>query len=335
MSGLEKADTMETKDEPGGMMQRVKPLRVVFMGSPDFAIPVLEAVLGLGPEWAVVAAYTSPDRQSGRGRQAHRPPVMRFASDRGIPTLSPSRLSAEGEVERFGALSADLVVLAAYGLLLPVAFLAGPRFGAVNVHPSLLPRHRGAAPVVATILAGDETTGASVIVMDEGLDTGPLLGRREVQLDGTERTPQLTARLFAMGADLLADVLPEYVSGALAPMPQPTEGATVVKRLSKADGQLDWTKPAAVLERQVRAFDPWPGSATSWGGKRLEVLDAAVGEGRRTVPGAVVAIDGSVGVGTAEGVLVLRRVKLEGRRATAAADFVRGHREFLGATLPS
>ena len=316
------------------MMRRVDPFRVVFMGSPDFAIPVLEAVLGLGQEWVVVAAYTSPNRESGRGRQPHRSPVKAFASERGIPTLSPSRLSAEGEVERFEALSADLVVLAAYGLLLPVPFLTGPRFGAVNVHPSLLPRHRGAAPVAGTILAGDETTGVSVIVMDEGLDTGPVLGRREVRLDGTERTPQLTARLFAMGADLLADVLPAYVSGALAPMPQPTEGATVVKRLSKADGLLDWTKPAAVLERQVRAFDPWPGSATTWDGKRLEVLDAAVGEAGSTAPGTV-DIDGGVGVSTTDGVLVLRRVKLEGRRATAAADFVRGHRAFLGVTLPS
>ena len=189
--------------------------------------------------------------------------------------------------------------------------------------------------MAGAILAGDETTGVSVIVMDEGLDTGPVLGRREVRLDGTEHTPQLTARLFAMGADLLADVLPAYVSGALAPTPQPTEGATVIKRLSKADGLLDWTKPAAVLERQVRAFDPWPGSATIWDGKRLEVLDAAVGEAGSTAPGTVVDIDGGVGVSTTDGVLVLRRVKLEGRSAMGIAEFLRGQSDFLGAGLPA
>ena len=308
------------------------PVRVVFMGTPEVAVPVLEAVLGLGPGWPVVGVYTAPDRRAGRGREVRSAPVKAFASARGLGVLSPTRLTVAEEVARFEALSADLVVLAAYGLLLPKPFLEGPRFGAVNVHPSLLPRHRGATPVAAAILAGDGTTGASVIVMDEGLDTGPVLARSEVALDGTERTPALTERLFALGGGLLAGLLPRYVAGRLSPVPQVGEGATMVKRLRKADGDLDWSQPAARLERQVRAYDPWPGAATTWLGRRLDVLDAGVAAGGGA-PGLVVELDGGVGVGTGDGLLVLRSVRLAGRAPTTAEEFVRGHREFVGATL--
>ena len=332
---LAQATARQTAVFGDGIMEPMNPVRVVFMGTPEIAVPVLEAVLGLGSRWPVVGVYAAPDRPAGRGREVRSAPVKAFAEKRGLGVLSPTRLGAPEEVERFEALRADLVVLAAYGLLLPKPFLDGPRFGAVNVHPSLLPRHRGAAPVAATILAGDEATGASVIVMDEGLDTGPLLARSEpVVLDGTERTPGLTARLFALGAELLTDVLPRYVAGDAVPQPQVAEGATLVKRLSKADGDLDWSQPASQLERQVRAYDPWPGSATTWRGQRLEVLDAGVAPGGGT-PGTVVELDGAVGVGTGDGLLVLRSVRLAGRPATTAEEFVRGHRELVGATLPS
>ena len=333
--GLAQATARQTAATADGMMWSMDTVRVVFMGSPEVAVPVLEAVLGLGSGWPVVGVYTAPDRPAGRGREVKSAPVKAFAQTRGLDVLSPARLKAEVEIERFEALGADLVVLAAYGLLLPKPFLEGPRFGAVNVHPSLLPRHRGAAPVAATILAGDPATGVSVIVMDEGLDTGPVLVRSApVALDGTERTPGLTARLFALGAGLLAEVLPRYVAGEAPPRRQ-GEGATLVKRLSKADGDLDWGQPAAVLERQVRAYDPWPGSATTWRGARFEVLDAEVATAPGLVPGLVLDLDGVVGVGTGDGLLVLRSVRLAGRPAATAAEFVRGHRGFVGATLPS
>ena len=340
-SGLAQATAWQKAAVTDGMMSSMDTVHVVFMGSPEVAIPVLEAVLGLGSGWPVVGVYTAPDRRAGRGRPAGRgresrsAPVKAFAVTRGLGVLSPTRLTAPGEVERFEALGADLVVLAAYGLLLPKPFLEGPRFGAVNVHPSLLPRHRGAAPVAATILAGDPATGVSVIVMDEGLDTGPVLARSApVALDGTERTAGLTARLFALGAGLLAEVLPRYVVGEAMPQRQ-GEGATLVKRLSKADGDLDWDQPAARLERQVRAYDPWPGSATTWRGARFEVLDAEVAAAPGLVPGLVIDLDGAVGVGTGDGLLVLRSVRLAGRPETTAAEFVRGHRGFVGATLPN
>jgi methionyl-tRNA formyltransferase len=238
------------------------------------------------------------------------------------------------EQERFKALGPDLVVLAAYGLILPDAFLFVPRHGAVNVHPSLLPRWRGAAPVPAAIMAGDDVTGTSIMVMNEGLDTGPVIASRSVPLDGSERSPELMARLFELGAELLAESLPAYIAGKLAPRPQGDDGVTVVKRFRKEDGVLDWTKTAVELERQVRAFDPWPGSMTTWNGKRLEVVEAGVGvPGPGAAPGSVVRGDMGVGVTTGKGVLLLRTVKLEGRSATAIADFVRGHEEFLRARL--
>jgi methionyl-tRNA formyltransferase len=312
-------------------------LRVVFMGSPAFTVPVLEAVLSLRlPEPVrMVGVYTAPDRASGRGRRLAASPVKEFAVSRGLPVLSPPRVTPSEEQQRFADLGADLVVLAAYGLLLPSAFLFGPRHGAVNVHPSLLPRHRGATPVPAAILAGDGETGTSIIVMDEGLDTGAILAQQRVALAGTERTPELTDRLFRLGATMLADCLPPYVAGERAPMPQPDDGATMAKRFSKEDGTIDWAQPAHVLERRVRALDPWPGTATTWEGKRLQVLDAAVGRHAPGAPGAVSRSGDGVVVSTGVGALLLRRVRLEGRSTVSAEEFVRGRPAFAGASLPS
>lgn len=319
------------------MMPRMVALRVVFMGSPVFAVPVLEAVLDLRlpEEVRVVGVYTAPDRAAGRGRRLAASPVKELAVSRGLPVLSPARVTPSEEQERFAELGADLVVLAAYGLLLPSTFLFGPRHGAVNVHPSLLPRHRGATPVPAAILAGDGETGTSIIVMDEGLDTGAILAQQRVALAGTERTPELTDRLFRIGATMLGDCLPPYVTGKRAPMPQPDEGATMAKRFSKGDGPIDWAQPAHVLERRVRALNPWPGTSTTWEGRGLQVLEAAVGSPGSGSPGAVTRSGGGIAVTTGEGTLKLLRVRLEGRGAVSAEEFERGHPAFAGASLPS
>ena len=317
----------------------VSGLRIVFMGTPGFVVPVLESVVrfanGLGG--SVVAAYTAPDEPAGRGRRVRRSAVSEYAEAGGIPVMTPRRVTTSEETERFVALGADLVVLAAYGLLLPRPFLYEPTNGAVNVHPSLLPRHRGASPVAAAILAGDDVTGTSLIRMDEGLDTGPVLAQSAVALAGSERTPELTERLFGLGAAMLEECLPGYVAGELAPVPQASEGVTVVKRFAKEDGALDWTRPAVELERRVRAFDPWPGTATTWGGKRLEVLDAGVADERPAdvEPGTVVVLGRGVGVACGEGLLELGRVRLEGRGDVSGADFARGRGDFVGARLPS
>jgi methionyl-tRNA formyltransferase len=301
-------------------------LRVVFMGSPAPVVPVLDALVAHANErgWTVPAVYAAPDRPAGRGRGLRAAPVAERARALGLEVLTPARLRGEEEQARFRALGADLVVLAAYGLLLPPVFLGpevagGPRHGALNIHPSLLPRWRGASPVAAAIRAGDRESGVCLMRMDAGLDTGPVLARERVPLTGTERTPQLTDRLFAIGAGLLTRSLDPYLAGTLVPAPQAEEGVTVCGRWRKEDGVLDWARPAAELERAVRAFDPWPGTFTTWRGQRLEVLEASVA--------------GGAAVGTGTGLLVLHRVKQEGKRALATQEFLRGQRAFIGARL--
>ena len=304
--------------------------RTIFMGSPAAAIPVLDALLSLN--WPVVGVYTAPDRPAGRGRRLEACAVKRRALDLGLDVVDPPSLRTPEAVEVLHALEPDLVLLAAYGKLLPSDFLEAPALGALNVHPSLLPKYRGAAPVQATILSGDAEAGASLIVMDDGVDTGPLVAQRAVPLRGDERAGALTERLFLICADLVRDALPRYAAGEIAPAPQGA-GEPPLKRLKKDAGRLDWTRPAVELERQVRAYDPWPGAYTEWAGRRLQVLDAAVGAASDASPGAVAVGPDGPGVGTADGTLLPRRVKLEGRPATALEDFVRGHAAFVGSTL--
>ncbi|MDA1035252.1 MAG: methionyl-tRNA formyltransferase [Chloroflexi bacterium] len=312
-------------------------LRVVFMGTPAFVVPVLKSVEKIVEEIGgrVVAVYSGPDRPAGRGRKLAASPVKGYAVERGFDVLTPGKVTTEEEKVRFESLGADLVVLAAYGLLLPRPFLFSPLHGAVNVHPSLLPRHRGAAPVPAAILAGDSVSGTTIIKMDEGLDTGPVLAMREVPLTGKERASELTMRLFDLGARMLEECLPSYMGGELVPIAQASEGASVIKRFAKEDGSLDWTRPTAELERRVRALDPWPGTATTWQGQRIDVLEASMGDSAGASPGQVIMQGDAVAVGTGDGTLVLERVRPAGRNAMAARDFVRGRADFIGAVLPS
>ncbi len=315
----------------------MEPVRVVFMGTPQPAVGVLDATAGIAAAngWSVVAAYTAPDRPAGRGRRLSPSPVRERAEALDIPVLTPQRLTLPEEQERFRSLRSDLVVLAAYGLLLPPPFLFEPSHGAVNIHPSLLPRHRGAAPVAAAILAGDKETGVTLMTMDEGLDTGPTLARRTFPLNGDERTPALTERLFALGCGLLAEVLPGYVAGEVVPVPQPDEGATYTPRMTKTDAMIDWRDPALLIERKVRAYDPWPGTATLWEGRRLAITDAAADAETGIAPGETGTRGEGVLVGTGEGALRLLRVKMEGRQEMSAAEFLRGHPSFGNARLGS
>ena len=314
----------------------MEPLRIVFMGSPQPAVAVLDAAVGVAGAngWLVVAAYTAPDKPEGRGRRMSSSPVRRRAEELGIPVLTPKRLTVQEEQERFRTLRADLVVLAAYGLLLPAPFLFEPAHGAVNVHPSLLPRHRGAAPVTAAILEGDLEAGVTLMAMDEGLDTGPTLARRSLPLAGDERTPALTERLFTLGGEMLIEMLPRYVAGETVSVPQPDEGATYAPRMTKADGLIDWGEPAGLIERKVRAYDPWPGTATVWEGKRLAITAAIVDAGgERLTPGEVATYGDAVLVGTGRGALRLLRVKMEGRPEVGATEFLRGRPAFARARL--
>jgi methionyl-tRNA formyltransferase len=291
-------------------------MRLAFMGSPDFAVPALHALVEAGHE--VVAVYCQPPRPAGRGQLLHPCPVQSAAERLGLPVCSPAKLRGNAEaLAACEALDLDAAVVAAYGLILPRAWLEAPRRGCINIHASLLPRWRGAAPIHAAILAGDAETGVTIMQMDAGLDTGPMLLEGRVSLGPRSRLPEVHDTLAALGAGLILDVLERNP----APVPQPEEGATYAPRLSRADATIDWSKRATEIERQIRAFDPWPGTVTTLGGEPLKVLDAELAEGRGE-PGTV--LDDQLTVACGEGALRISRLQRAGRGVMAAADLLRG-----------
>jgi len=312
-------------------------MRLVFLGTPEFALPSLERLLA-GPD-DVVGVYTQPDRPAGRGRAPSASPVKRFALAHGLPVYQPERLRRPEAIEQLRALLPDCLIVAAYGQILPQAVLDLPTHGALNLHPSLLPRHRGAAPVAGAILAGDEITGVTLMLVDAGLDTGPIIAQATLPVAPDDTTAALTAKLSLLAADLLTMSLPHWFVGRLTPRPQDEAQATLTRQLTVEDRPLGWRQPASVLERRVRALQPWPEAATTWQGRLLKVLQAIVLPPRAGEPGLVVALPpggpAPVGVVTGEGVLGLLRVQMEGRRAMAAEEFLRGARAFVGARLPS
>ena len=309
--------------------------RAVFMGTPAFALPVLGALLDRGAQ--VVGVFTQPDRPSGRGKQVNAPPAKRLAVERGLPVFQPDSLRGRQVQEELASLAPDVVVVAAYGLLLPARVLETPPLGCLNVHPSLLPRYRGPSPVAAAILNGDQSTGVTIMKLDSGMDTGPIIASRECPIGERDTAEDLTARLFEKGAELLVEVLPRWARGEVRATPQDDDLATLTSRLKKADGEIDWGHEAEQIARQVRAYRPWPGSHTRWRGKVLKVLEATTSpiEGRpASAPGvAVEATGGGLGITTARGVLVVRRLQLEGRREAEASEFLRGNAEVVGSAL--
>ncbi len=304
------------------------------MGTPDFALPVLEQ---LSAHYPVVGVVTQPDRPAGRGRKLIAPPVKEWALAEGIPVFQPEKLRRMEAVEQVRAWLPDLIVVAAYGQILPSTVLELPRFGCVNVHASLLPRWRGASPIQAAILAGDEVTGITLMQMDEGLDTGPILAQQPVDIGPEETAGELSARLARIGGQLLVETLPDYLAGRLTPTPQPTEGVTVARRFRKQAAALDWHDPADELARRVRAFSPTPGAHTLWNGSYLKVLRARVAPSSApdAEPGTVYLEQGRPAVVTGEGALVLVQVQMAGKRPMSGESFARGRRNFIGAVLGS
>ena len=244
-------------------------MRIVFMGSPDFAVPSLDVLLDAGHE--VVAVYAQPPRPAGRGKAHRKTPVQERAEQLGIEVRTPRTLRDPEEQERFRALNADFGVVAAYGLILPTPILDAPKQGCVNVHASLLPRWRGAAPIQRAILAGDETSGVTIMKMDEGLDTGPMLLKRELDIRG-KNAGQVTDEMAKLGAEALA----EWLDDRTPPEPQPSDGATYASKIDKAEARIDWSAPAEQIERQVRAFHPVPGAWFEANGERVKLLQAEV-----------------------------------------------------------
>jgi methionyl-tRNA formyltransferase len=308
--------------------------RVVFMGTPEFALPSLET---LHAEHEVVLVVTRPDRPRGRGQLVTYSPVKELALAETLPLWQPHTLRTPEAVSRLQEAGADAFVTAAIGLLLPPEVLAIPPYGTLNVHASLLPRWRGAAPINAAIAHGDAETGVTVMQTDEGLDTGPILDQIHTPIHPDDTAGTLTLRLAQLGANLLSETLPRWLAGEIAPRPQPQEGVTIALRLNKQDGQIDWQQPAVQIERLARAYTPWPGVYTHFHGQVLKVLRpyALPGWRGRGEPGDVLLLPGDgVAVATGQGALVLHEVQMAGKRPTPATAFVRGYHDFVGSRLP-
>jgi len=316
-------------------------LRVVFMGTPEFSVPSLERLV-LG-QYEVTAVYAQPDKPAGRGSSPVSPPVKRAAERLNLPVVQPASLKDAEVVAQLAGFRPDVIVVAALGKILPQSVLDIPARGCINIHPSLLPRYRGASPVAAAILAGEEFTGVSIMLMDRGLDSGPVLVRAQVAISARDTTGSLTDKLSVVAAQLLHEVLVRWLRGELVPQPQDEARATYSGLIAKQDGEIDWSLPAIDIWRRVRAFQPWPGSYTRWQGKQLKIVEAVpLSESNNLDAGRVVAMspdaehrEAAFGVSTGNGILGVLTVQLEGKRAIPAAEFLRGQRQFIGALLPS
>lgn len=305
--------------------------RIVFMGTPEFAVPVLQA---LAENYNLVAVYTRADKPVGRGKQIVPSPVKEFALAHKLPIEQPRTLRNGAEQNILRAYQPDVIVVAAYGLILPKAVLEIPPHGCVNTHASLLPRWRGASPITYAILWGDAETGVTLMQMDEGLDTGPLLAARSIPIAPDETTGTLTEKLSHVGAQLVLDTLPDYLAGKLTPIPQDNARATMTALVAKEDGLINWKKSCVYLERMVRAYQPWPTAYTHYRGEQLKILRASVlKQVAPELPGAVLQIGKDIAVATGRGILILNEVQLAGKRAMSAGEFARGQREFVGSIL--
>jgi methionyl-tRNA formyltransferase len=302
-------------------------MRIVFAGTPDFAVPSLRAAARHNE---VVAVYTQPDRPAGRGRGLQASPVKLEAIQRGIPVLQPESFKARLSRDALRALQPDLMVVVAYGLLLPRSVLAIPQYGCWNVHASLLPRWRGAAPIQRAIEAGDSETGVCLMQMEAGLDTGPVLLEQRTPIGANETGGQLHDRLAELGAQVLADGLGLLRVGVrIPPKPQPDEGATYARKLDKTEARLDWSRPAIELERKVRAFNPWPVAEAQLGGERVRIHGAVAIEAPQSAPPGSVLAAGRDGIDVAcgEGVLRIRVLQREGGKAITAAEYLYARRD--------
>ena len=307
---------------------------MLFFGTPEFAVATLERLLAPDSPVEVVGVVTQPDKPVGRRQTLTPPPVKPLALEHGVPVLQPESLRAPAVMEELARLAPDVGVVAAYGKILRPRVLALPRYGHLNVHASLLPRWRGAWPIGAAIMAGDAETGVTIMRLDEGLDTGPALAARSEPIRPDDTTESLEPRLARLGAALLIEVLPVYLSGDLRPQPQDDARATHCRAVEKADGLIDWSRTASDVERQVRAMRPWPIAWTTWQGQQLRVLRARVADAARAAaPGTVVQHGKGAAVSTRDGLLVLEEVQLQGKNAAPAASFVNGYRGFVGSVL--
>jgi methionyl-tRNA formyltransferase len=305
-------------------MSVVSPLRVAFAGTPQFAVPALQALLA--SRHTVVGVLTQPDRPQGRGRQLSPSPVKEFAVSAGLAVSQPATLRTAAGLEAVAALAAEVMVVVAYGQILPRELLRLPRLGCVNIHASLLPRWRGAAPIQRAILAGDAMTGVTLMQMDEGLDTGGILATHTVPIGARDTSAALHAALAAVGAQALLEVLAGLSAGTLQARPQPAEGVTYAQKITKAEARIQWRAPAAAISAQVRAFNPWPVADTVFAGEQLRIHDAYAGQddaAPSAAPGTWLGFAGdALRVACGAGELHVTQLQRAGRKIVAAREFV-------------
>ena len=305
------------------------------MGTPEFAVPSLEALISTQEVTGVV---TQPDRPAGRGRQRQSPPIKDVAETHGIPVYQPKSLVSKESAAPLREWAPDLIVVAAFGQILRPHVLELPPKGCLNVHASLLPRWRGAAPIQHAILAGDEKSGISLMQMDEGMDTGPIFVQQEISIAADETAATLHDRLSILGADLLSRHLNDILTGRLRPFPQDDTSSTYAPMIKKETGLIDWQQPAKQIDRHIRAMTPWPSAFTTWSGNMLKILTAEPVEETNlppVTPGQVVIFEGEAVILAEKGRLRLKHIQLSGKRSTTAKDFINGRPDFIGAHLPS
>jgi methionyl-tRNA formyltransferase len=309
---------------------RPSPWRIVFFGTPSFAIPTFKSLLQ-GPD-ELVAVVTQPDREKGRGRKVIPSPVKQLALQHGMTPLQPGKVKEEAFQEKLRALQPELIVVVAYGQILPKSILRIPQYGAVNIHASLLPQYRGAAPIVWAILKGEKVTGVTTMFMAEGMDTGDILLQREIPIEDDDTAETLQQRLALAGAQLFMETLEKMKAGKIHPIPQDHSRATYAPPLKKEDGRIDWKREAKEIDLQVRAFDPWPGAFTELDGRLLKVYRGEVRKGRSAGKAGTVAWVGSdfIEVVTGNDSFLMKEVQLEGKRRMSVREFLAGHSISIG-----
>ena len=303
--------------------------KLVFMGTPEFAVPSLRALI---EHYEVLGVVTQPDRAAGRGGKVSYSPVKTLALENNIPVFQPEKIRKTEAIEELKKWDADAYVVAAFGQILPQALLDIPRYGSINVHGSLLPRWRGAAPIHAAIRAGDSETGITIMKMDAGLDTGPMLKKASLPIAPDETGQSLHDKMAQLGAALLIETLELYFKGEIEPIPQPEEGMTFAPQIEKEEGHIKWGEDAVVIERLMRAFTPWPGTFTYWKGKQVKIHKGSIGEGKLEA-GKVGIVDGRVAIGTGKGVFFPTELQLEGKSRVDIKSFVNGYTDFVGSVL--
>ena len=323
-------------------------LRIIYMGTPQFAVPALNALVReaapgklLPSGYEIATVITRIDKPAGRGRELVYSPVKRAALEYGLPVWQPGSLKKPAIIEALADYKADLYIVAAFGQILPQAVVDQPRYGTLNIHASLLPKYRGPDPIAETILQGDTETGVSIMLLDAGVDTGPVLLQRTIPVADDETTGSLTLKLANLGAQALLEALPQWIAGNITPQPQDETRATHTHMLRKEDGHIQWEKAAAVLARQVRAYTPWPGSYTYWNGKLLKIIGASAllveVEADNNKPGLVTQRNEAghevLAIVTGSGLLLVRQLQLEGKKAMGAEEFLRGYSQIVGQIL--